>query len=148
MMAASEYIRLVFFNTCFSFTQAEAVVEHVEAAIGMTDSIGDKAAEIFAAQFYSAIGFGLSVKRAFEQAKGALMMKGIPEEDTPELYVREGLNANDIIVVNPNQRDTSTQDERDSFNSVNLSGNISGVQIQQGTSNSVQYQIEKKSSRT
>jgi hypothetical protein len=39
----------------------------------MTISIGDNAAMIFAAQFYSAIGFGLSVKRAFQQAKVALM---------------------------------------------------------------------------
>jgi hypothetical protein len=98
MMTSSEQIRLVFFNTCFSYTQAKAVVEHVEAAIGMTISIGDDAAMIFAAQFYSAIGFGLSVKRAFEQAKAALMLEGIPEENTPELYVRDGLDPNEIIV--------------------------------------------------
>ncbi|MDR2797349.1 MAG: CHAT domain-containing protein [Treponema sp.] len=101
MMTSSEQIRLVFFNTCFSHTQAKAVVKHVEAAIGMTISIGDDAAMIFAAQFYSAIGFGLSVKKSFEQAKAALMLEGIPEENTPELYVRDGLDPNDIIIVKP-----------------------------------------------
>jgi len=35
MMASSESIRLVFFNTCYSKNQAEAVVEHVDAAIGL-----------------------------------------------------------------------------------------------------------------
>lgn len=55
MMSASDTIKLVFFNTCFSYGQAQAVVEHVDAAIGMTNSIGDEAARIFAAQFYSAI---------------------------------------------------------------------------------------------
>jgi len=40
MMASSDGIRLVFFNTCYSMNQAEAVTEHVEAAIGMNTSIG------------------------------------------------------------------------------------------------------------
>ena len=101
MMASSEHIRLVFFNTCYSYGQAEAVVQYVEAAIGMNTSIGDEAARIFAAQFYSAIGFGLSVKRAFEQAKAALMLEDIAEEDTPELFVQDGLDANEIVIVKP-----------------------------------------------
>lgn len=101
MMSSSDSIRLVFFNTCFSYGQAEAVVEHVDAAIGMNTSIGDDAARVFAAQFYSSIGFGLSLQKAFEQAKAALMLEGIPEETTPELYVKEGLDANEIIIVRP-----------------------------------------------
>ena len=52
-----------------------AVVEHVEAAIGMNDSIGDEAACI-RGQFYSAIGFGLSLEKAFNQGKAALMLEG------------------------------------------------------------------------
>lgn len=101
MMTSSGQIRLVFFNTCFSYTQAKAVVEHVEAAIGMTTSIGDDAARVFAAQFYSAIGFGFSLKKAFEQAKAALMLEGIPEENIPVLYVRDGLEPDEIIIVRP-----------------------------------------------
>lgn len=101
MMASSEHIRLVFFNTCYSYGQAEAVVQHIEAAIGMNTSIGDDAARIFAAQFYSAIGFGLSVERSFSQAKAALMLEGIAEEDIPELFIQDGLNGNEIIIVKP-----------------------------------------------
>ncbi len=101
MMACSGDIRLVFFNTCYSRNQAEAVVQHVEAAIGMKTSIGDDAARVFASQFYSAIGFGHSVEVAFNQAKALLMMEGIGEEDTPELFVRGGLSANDIVIVKP-----------------------------------------------
>lgn len=70
----------------------EDVSQHVEAAIGMNTSIGDNAARVFASQFYSSISFGFSVKKAFEQAKGLLMMKGIPEQDTPKLYTQEGLS--------------------------------------------------------
>lgn len=101
MMASSNNISLVFFNTCYSYNQAEAVIQHVEAAIGMNTSIGDDAARIFSSQFYSAIGFGLSVKEAFEQAKALVMMEGIKEENTPELFVQEGLDPNGLIMVRP-----------------------------------------------
>lgn len=101
MMASSSDIRLVFFNTCYSYSQAEAVTQHVEAAIGMNTSIGDDAARVFSSQFYSAIGFGLSVEKAFEQAKALVMMEGLSEENTPELFVQEGLDSNELIIVRP-----------------------------------------------
>jgi len=101
MMASSEGIRLVFFNTCYSHNQAEAVTEHVEAAIGMKTSIGDEAARIFSSQLYSSIGFGFSVKKAFEQAKALLMMENIDEDDTPELFVKDGVVAEELIIVKP-----------------------------------------------
>lgn len=105
MTACSGGIRLVFFNTCYSRGQAEAVVEHVDAAIGMKTSIGDEAARIFASQFYSAIGFGFSLETAFAQAKALLMMEGIGEEDTPELFVRPGLSGAEIVIVRPAEFD-------------------------------------------
>ncbi|TGN03492.1 CHAT domain-containing protein [Leptospira dzoumogneensis] len=101
MMASSETIRLVFFNTCYSRNQAESVVKYVDAAIGMNTSIGDEAARIFSSQFYSSIGFGLSVKKSFDQAKALLMMEGIPEENTPELFVHEGVNSEELVIVKP-----------------------------------------------
>lgn len=101
MAAASGDIQLVVFNTCYSQGQAEAVVKHVPAAIGMNTSIGDDAARVFSAQFYSAIGFGLSVGKAFQQALVALMLESIPEESTPELFVTDGLNADDLVLVKP-----------------------------------------------
>ena len=101
MAAASSEIELVFFNTCFSRGQAEAIVQSIPAAIGMTTSIGDDAARVFAAQFYSAIGFGHSVKRAYEQAKAALMLAGIDEAGTPELFVMLGRNGDELVLVRP-----------------------------------------------
>jgi myosin heavy subunit len=101
MSSASGDIRLVFFNTCYSRGQAESVVQHISAAIGMNTSIGDEAARVFSAQFYSAIGFGLSIAKAFQQAIAKLMLDNIPEESTPELFVADGLDANDILLVQP-----------------------------------------------
>lgn len=97
----SSGIELLVFNTCFSENQAINVTEHVSAAIGMGTSIGDEAARVFAAQFYSALGFGKSVGEAFGQAKVALMLKNIPEEDTPKLHVSQQLNENEIVLVQP-----------------------------------------------
>jgi CHAT domain len=101
MMASSENIRLVFFNTCYSRNQAEAVSQFVDATIGMNTSIGDEAARVFSSQFYSSIGFGHSVAKAFQQAKALLMMEGIKEENTPELFIKYGMNSNEIILVKP-----------------------------------------------
>ena len=101
MSTASDTIRLVVFNACFSEIQAQDVVAHIESAIGMSTSIGDDAACTFAAQLYSSIGFGHSLQTSFRQAIAALMLEGIPEEDTPQLYVKDGIDPNGIILVQP-----------------------------------------------
>lgn len=102
MATASDTIRLIVFNACFSESQAESVIEHIDAAIGMSTSIGDAAACVFAAQLYSSIGFGRSLQTSFNQAIAQLMLEGIPEESTPTLYVKDSIDANDIILVQPN----------------------------------------------
>lgn len=101
MKTMADNIQVVVFNACFSEGQAEAVTEHIDIAIGMNDSIGDEAARIFSAQFYSAIGFGRSVQEAFMQAKTALMLEGIPEESTPVIFTRVGIDPHDVILVRP-----------------------------------------------
>ncbi len=101
MALASETVKLVFFNTCYSYNQAEACAQYVAAAIGMNDPIGDEAARVFSAQFYSAIGFGLSINKAFQQAKAALMLEGIAEESTPELYIRDSEDEVSLTLVKP-----------------------------------------------
>jgi hypothetical protein len=101
IMTSSDKIRLLFFNACFSYEQAKAVTEYVNAAIGMTDSISDIGACAFAAQFYSSLGFGFSLQKAFDQAKGALMLENPMEQNTPELFTKEGLNPDSIYIVKP-----------------------------------------------
>jgi len=101
MATASDTIRLIVFNACFSESQAKSVIEYIDAAIGMSTSIGDEAACVFAAQLYSSIGFGRSLQISFNQAVAQLMLEGIPEDRTPKLYVKDSINANDIIFVQP-----------------------------------------------
>ncbi len=85
-------IRVVILNACFSQSQAEAITENIDCAIGMNDAIGDRAAIKFAAAFYQAIGFGRSIQDAFYLGKTALLLEGIPEEDTPTLVTRKEVN--------------------------------------------------------
>ena len=101
MATASDTIRLVVFNACFSEKQAISVVEHIEAAIGMSDSIRDDTACTFAAQLYSSIGFGLSLSVAFNQAIAELLLENIPGENIPQLYTRDDVDPDDLILVCP-----------------------------------------------
>lgn len=99
MSTLSDNIRVVVFNACFSYAQAEAVTQHVDVAIGMKDSILDDAAKVFASQFYSAIGFGRSIKQAFDQGVTALLLEGISGDDIPALFTGENIEAEEIILV-------------------------------------------------
>jgi hypothetical protein len=103
IMTSSDKIHLIFFNACFSNEQAQVVTEYVDAAIGMTTSISDAGACAFAAQFYSSLGFGLSIQKAFEQANAALMLESFGEQDTPQLYVREGIDSETMFIVRPRE---------------------------------------------
>ena len=109
-MFLRRFFIVVWFLVLLIADRAESIVEHIDAAIGMTDSIGDSAAVAFAAQFYSSIGYGQSVSTAFKQARASLMLEGINEEDTPELYVKFGLSADDIYLVRPESMDSSEED--------------------------------------
>lgn len=102
MIAATRgQIRLIVFNTCYSRSQAEAVASHVGTAIGMNAPIGDEAARLFASQLYSAIGFGRSVRVAFDQAVARLMVEGVSEEKTPELFAAHGVDPDEVVLVRP-----------------------------------------------
>lgn len=102
MATASDTIRLVVFNACFTESQAISITEHIEAAIGMSDAIGDDAANIFAAQLYSSIGFGHSLQTSFDQAIAALSLEGIPQLEIPRIIAQDGIDLDEVILVRPN----------------------------------------------
>jgi len=99
--AMKDNVRVVLLNACFSRIQAKAITDVIECAIGMNIEIGDRAAIVFAASFYRAIGFGRSVQESFDQGIIALQLEGIPEESTPELLVKAGVNPSSIVLINP-----------------------------------------------
>jgi hypothetical protein len=94
-------VRVVVLNSCYSRAQAEAIVSEVPCAIGMNDSVGDRAAIIFAASFYRAVAFGLSVGTAFKQGITALKLEGIAQDNIPELVAQAGIDPEKVFVLNP-----------------------------------------------
>jgi CHAT domain len=94
-------VQVVVLNACYSKPQAEAIANIVPCVIGMKDTIGDKAARVFAASFYSALGFGNSVEQAFRQGLARLKLEGIAQSHIPGLLTRSDVKASEIIPVNP-----------------------------------------------
>ena len=101
LSSLKDNIRVVVLNACYSQSQAKAIAEHIDVTIGMNTAIGDEAAIIFAGSFYRAIGFGRSVQNAFELGKNALMLEGIPEENTPEMFIRTNISSDDVCIITP-----------------------------------------------
>jgi hypothetical protein len=94
-------IRLVVLNACYSKVQGKAIAKVIDCVVGMNTAIGDKAAITFAAAFYSALGFGRSVKEAFEQGLVSLKLESIPEASTPKLLTREGVDPATMYLAGP-----------------------------------------------
>lgn len=92
-------MRLVVLNACDSEPFARALVQHVECAIGMRQSIGDDAAIAFAVSFYQALAFNQPVKTAFQLACNELKIQQIPAEQAPSLKVMPGVDATKLVLT-------------------------------------------------
>lgn len=106
-------IQVVVLNACYSQWQAKTIAEVIDCAIGMSDLIEDEAAITFAASFYRAIGFGRSVKDAFEQGIVALRLDGVPEDNKPTLWVKEGVDPSKLFLINLNPPENIPQSSTD-----------------------------------
>lgn len=107
LRTSSDRIRLAVFNSCSSSDQAELACQHVDAAIGMSTSVEDESAKIFAGQLYSAIGFGRSLESAFEQARLQVEIATGSVSGGPQLFARAGLSPAEIVLVAPPKESSS-----------------------------------------
>lgn len=99
LATAGETVRVVLLNACFSADLAASLTEHVDIAVGMDRPVGDDAARVFAQAFYSALGYGTSVGRAFEQARAALMLDDFPEHAIARLSAKDGVDPYEVFLV-------------------------------------------------
>ena len=83
-------IRCVVLNACYSEQQAQAIAEHIDCVVGMTNAVGDDAAIQFATAFYRALGFGRDVQTAFDLGTNLIGLQGLPDEDIPHLVAKRG----------------------------------------------------------
>lgn len=93
-------IRVVVLNACYSEVQALAIVKEIDFVVGMSDSVADDAARVFAAAFYRGLAFGRSVQTAFDLGINELRLVGLDDEDDiPQLLVRSGMDASATKLV-------------------------------------------------
>ena len=93
-------IRVVVLNACYSDFQARAIVQEIDFVVGMSDSIGDEAARVFASAFYRGLAFGRSVQTAFDLGVNELQLIGLGREgQIPQLLVRSGVNPSITALV-------------------------------------------------
>ncbi|MCC5668906.1 CHAT domain-containing protein [Nostoc sp. CHAB 5784] len=88
----SKRVECVVLNACYSQFQAEAIAQHIDYVIGMSQEIGDRAAIEFAVGFYTALGAGETIEFAYELGCNAIQLEGIPEHLTPVLCVKKNIN--------------------------------------------------------
>ncbi|MDJ0594311.1 MAG: hypothetical protein QNJ72_30775 [Pleurocapsa sp. MO_226.B13] len=62
----SQWVKCVLLNACYSEVQANAIIQHIDYAIGMNREIRDDAAIAFATGFYQALGYGPALSRSVE----------------------------------------------------------------------------------
>ncbi|GAB1543772.1 hypothetical protein NUACC21_64480 [Scytonema sp. NUACC21] len=86
-----ETIECVFLNACYSETQADAIHQHINYVVGMTQTIGDRSAIDFAKGFYDALGAGKSYEFAYKFGCSAIALQGISEWETPVFKSRESV---------------------------------------------------------
>lgn len=83
-------IRCVVLNACYSLASAQAIAEHVSCVVGMSKAVGDAAATRFSWAFYNGLGYGMSVRQAFDLACAQIAMGGWDQSSAaPQLIARK-----------------------------------------------------------
>lgn len=89
-------------NACKSAAQIDQLVaDAVPFAIGMADSIDDRDAINYAAQFYASIANGQSVRSAHLSGQAALEMAGLDGAELPTLAAAPDVDPGATILVEP-----------------------------------------------
>jgi CHAT domain len=126
----SDTVECVVLNGCYSAIQAQAIAQHIENVIGMTQVIGDRAAIEFSVGFYDALGAGRPVEFAYKLGCNSIAGVEIPENLTPILIQTDHAkrrhnkeNGTPLEVLHPrNQKEES--DENPNPDDVQLMTNL------------------------
>lgn len=105
--ATDEPPRLVVLNACESIEAADALLQTVPLVIGMSDTIDDTAAIVFARSFYGALASAQSVATALEQAKVQMLAASMLDADQvdnsalPTMRARDDVDPTTVVLVTP-----------------------------------------------
>jgi hypothetical protein len=91
MQTVAQHTRAVVLNACSTQSQAEAIVQHIDYAVGTRESITDTAATAFSKGFYQSLGArtSLDIEAAFRSGCSLIQLEGIPGHHIPMLYKRQ-----------------------------------------------------------
>ncbi|MBK1816363.1 hypothetical protein JIN84_12120 [Luteolibacter yonseiensis] len=92
-------IRIIFLNSCYSDMAAKEISKAIDCVVGISGEIDDSSAIAFSASFYSAIGFGHSVQRAFREARSTLVMEGLPGDHLLQLFSRPSVDSDNVVLL-------------------------------------------------
>lgn len=94
---------LLVMNACDTLEGAAIVLPAVPIIIGMSNSITDLVAIIFAQQFYAAVASGQSVGSALKQAKLSIEVSMVDKDcELPQLVAHDDVEVNSLVLVHPN----------------------------------------------
>jgi hypothetical protein len=92
-------VRCVVLNACYSQIQARGIAGSIDCVVGMSRAIGDDSAIAFAASFYQGLGYGRSIKDAFDLGCGQIDLEGLGDEDVPKLVTGRRIKAEAITLT-------------------------------------------------
>lgn len=88
--AFADTVKIVVLNACYAEAQAKAIVEVVDAVVGMREAVADEAALAFSLAFYQALAFGKPVAQAFALGVNQIELEGLADQrDVPVLLQRK-----------------------------------------------------------
>ena len=140
-------VRVVLLNACYSAPQARTLSKFVDCVVGMKASISDEAARLFAASFYRAIGYGKSVKNAFDQGVASIAAHNIPHDAAPAILAASGVKPSKLFLLNTDvHRQLFTYDEHAASNATSAFESTVDIRASDGRefiSNRLPYLVEQ-----
>jgi hypothetical protein len=97
--AVGTSVKVVVLNTCYSDTHVDALLVHVDCVVSMDSALRDNAARVYTIGFYGGLGARQSVAAAHLQGCAAISLEESRESERPQLRVRDGVNADQLVLA-------------------------------------------------
>lgn len=94
--ALPDKVRVVMLNACYTLPVAQALVAHIDVAVGTRTALDDQAAIGFAKGFYRGLGNGLSVQQAMALGVSQIAIDDPAQRVQPQMVLRSGVNASEL----------------------------------------------------
>lgn len=93
----SNSVKCVLLNACYSESQANAIVEHINYVIGMQQEIRDDAAIAFSKGFYRALGYSASLEEAYEFGCNAIQLEIVGNSVVKRSALPESMRKAEVV---------------------------------------------------